>query len=129
MFIDMTQKTLGLYASANRLRSVVRLNFDMANLHYHRSRWEKAEPLLKAVSSTYHIKLNQIESQNDPTPRYGSDGWYALEYNARALLTECERRLGMVKRTPFVFYIFLCYASLTTVVIASTKCHINYNIY
>eukprot|EP00026_Physarum_polycephalum_P001429 Phypoly_transcript_01430.p1 GENE.Phypoly_transcript_01430~~Phypoly_transcript_01430.p1 ORF type:complete len:1044 (+),score=126.49 Phypoly_transcript_01430:316-3132(+) len=79
LYIDMTQRALGLYASANRVRSVVRLNFDMANLHYHRSRWEKAEPLFKSVSSAY-----------------GNDGWYALEYPSRALLTECERRLAHI---------------------------------
>lgn len=50
---DMTQKALELYTIATRKRSVVKLNFEMAYLYYHRSQYDKAEALLTAVSATY----------------------------------------------------------------------------
>ncbi len=52
-YVDMTSRALSLYTSSGRFRSVVRLNFDLANLYFHRFQWDKAEPLLKTVSSTY----------------------------------------------------------------------------
>lgn len=76
VFLDLTIAALEEYKLSERIRSVDRLNREIALFYFKRKQWADAEPRLKQVVRSYM-----------------EEGWHELAYHVLSMLAHCHRLL------------------------------------
>ncbi|PKC75818.1 hypothetical protein RhiirA1_436013 [Rhizophagus irregularis] len=77
LYLSLTNRALRAYEGSARLRSVLRLQGDVAALHFHRKQYEDA-----------------VQVMEDIPWRYGEQGWTVVENNLLFKFAACQKELG-----------------------------------
>ncbi|GBC05869.1 hypothetical protein RclHR1_06490004 [Rhizophagus clarus] len=80
LYLSLTNRALRAYEGSARLRSLLRLQGDVAALHFHRKQYEDA-----------------VQVMEDIPWRYGEQGWIVVENNLLFKFAACQKELDEVK--------------------------------
>ncbi|EGC37898.1 hypothetical protein DICPUDRAFT_86772 [Dictyostelium purpureum] len=90
LYVDLLNKVEKLYNQSNRLRSISRLKFSLANLYFKQKDYQLAESLFRPITNLY-----------------SREGWTFIDYAIRTRLSYCQKQLGYL-----VDYVTTCVSLL-----------------
>lgn len=81
VYLELTNRAIQAYNASGRMRSVFKLQGDIATLQFHRKRYSEAVTLLEKMPFSY-----------------GEQGWFAIENSLLIKCAACQKALGQDSR-------------------------------
>ncbi|KAF2071827.1 hypothetical protein CYY_006864 [Polysphondylium violaceum] len=99
VYFEILGQAEKLYSQSNRMRSISRLTYCIANLHFKQKDFQIAEGLFKSISNLYF-----------------REGWSSIEYAIKTKLSYCQKQLGHT-----VDYVTTCVGLLSPGLLSNTQ--------